>query len=87
MTDLPIGINHAAMVQDPQGGVILIGGYSDKVHLNSLYRLSDIEAEWHLMKQTLKIARSYHSAVLIPDELVNCYDGKSSKLYDEGRDS
>ncbi len=63
-----------------KGGVILIGGYTDTYHLDSLYQLSDIATEWKLMKQTLKIARSYHSAILIPDEVTNCYSGKLKNM-------
>jgi hypothetical protein len=67
------------MVQDPEGGVILIGGYSGPGHLGILYHLSDSGSTWRVMKQFLKIARSYHSAILIPDELTNCYKGKRKK--------
>lgn len=62
----------AVAITDPLGGVIVIGGDSLIGRLNKLYRLAHAEAKWELLPQTLSIARAYHVAFLIPDELANC---------------
>jgi len=73
--NLPISISEAQLVQDPSGGVVLIGGYSDK-SLNTLYRLSSLKRGWELMTQKLKTARFEHTAFLIDDELTTCTKSK-----------
>ena len=42
--DLPFGIFGGAMVEDPEGGVILIGGsaHSNPYYLDTLFRLSHV---------------------------------------------
>jgi N-acetylneuraminic acid mutarotase len=73
--DLPFGIYGAAMVEDPEGGVILIGGYSSSnKNLDTLFRLSDVGdgASWKEMPQKLQLGRYYPTAMMIPDHIVNC---------------
>jgi len=75
---LPIPITDAVLVEDPTGGVILVGGRSkiselDPAPLDTLFRLAHAEADhWQEMPQKLKSGRRYHSAFLIPNENVDC---------------
>ena len=70
--DLPFGISHASLVEDPSGGVILVGGRSDNNdYLKTLFKLSDAggDAKWVEMPQKLKVGRSVHTSFLVPDTL------------------
>jgi hypothetical protein len=73
---LPVGIYGSGLVEDPRGGVILIGGYvSPGGKSSSLYRLKHggLYSKWVLMTQTLKAANYYMTAIIIPDILAqNC---------------
>ena len=68
---LPFGIREASMVEDPSGGVLLIGGYNG-TYMNTIYQLSDENSEWNLMPQKLKVGRSWATAFLVPEEITNC---------------
>ena len=73
--DLPFGITEAALVEDPTGGVILVGGKSDdEKFLWTLFRLSDAgdDAKWIEMPQKLKFGRFGHNAFLVPDDVASC---------------
>ena len=73
--DLPFGILLASLVEDPAGGVILVGGQSrDDSYLQTLFRLSDAgdDAEWVEMPQKLKIGRREHTSFLVPDDIASC---------------
>jgi hypothetical protein len=73
--DLPKGIYLASMVEDPAGGVILIGGRSnDDQYLQTLFRLSDAgdDAKWVEMPQKLKTGRYRHISFLVPDDIATC---------------
>jgi hypothetical protein len=73
--DLPFGIHDASLVEDPAGGVILVGGVSKyDQYLQTLFRLSDAggDAKWVEMPQKLKDGRYWHTSFLIPDDIVTC---------------
>lgn len=73
--DLPFGITDTALVEDPTGGVILVGGSSDDdEYLQTLFRLSDAgeDAKWIEMPQKLKFGRNSHNAFLVPDDVASC---------------
>ena len=73
--ELPFGIAHSQLVEDQNGGVVLVGGYSDSEnHLSTLRQLphGGAEAEWSEMEQKLKIGKFWHSAFLVPDNVVDC---------------
>ncbi len=73
--NLPFGITHAQMVEDPNGGVVLVGGESYHTdYLDTLYQLphGGEEAVWIKMEQKLKIGRNSHVAFLVPDDVVDC---------------
>jgi len=73
--DLPFGIYHASLVEDPTGGVILVGGESENdPYLQTLFRLSHAgdDAEWVEMPQKLKDGRSRHTSFLVPDDITSC---------------
>ncbi len=61
------------MIGSPDGGVVLIGGDSASDPL-SIYQLphGDKDAVWTKMDQKLKIGRSWHTAFLVPDNIVDC---------------
>ncbi len=73
--ELPTGILHAQMVEDPLGGVILIGGSSStNSYSDAMYRLAHAGegARWMALTQKLSIGRRQHTAIMIPDDIVNC---------------
>ena len=73
--ELPFGIWLSQMVEDQNGGVVLIGGASLSTgYLDTLYqlKLGGQEAVWTKMDQKLKIGRHYHTAFLVPDNIVEC---------------
>ena len=69
--DLPDTIYGSAMVQHPNGGVVLL-------IRSKIYQLSDASSsQWKLMWQTVSVLREWTTAFLIPDEIVSCfYSGK-----------
>ena len=72
---LPVNAYHGTLVEDPAGGVIMIGGkYQDSGYHNTLYRLSHAgpDATWFKMPQKLQNARRYHVSFLVPEEITNC---------------
>ncbi len=73
--ELPFGISLSQMVEDPNGGVVLIGGESEfEANLDTLYHLphGGENAVWTKMEQKLKIGRYSHTAFLVPDNFVDC---------------
>ncbi len=73
--ELPFGISYSQMVEDQNGGVVLIGGYSyPVVNLDTLYQLphGGQDAVWTKMEQKMKTGRNEHSAFLVPDNIVDC---------------
>jgi len=71
--EFPIGISGASMVEDSNGGVIVVGGmFDDNSYSNKLFHLAHAKAEWVEMPQKLKVPRDYTTAFLVPDELTTC---------------
>ncbi len=73
--ELPSGIASSQMVEDQNGGVVLIGGYSSSVGiLDTLYQLphGGRDAAWTKMEQKMKTGRYWHTAFLITDNIVDC---------------
>jgi hypothetical protein len=73
--ELPFGIDDSQMVEDHNGGVILIGGQSSSLStLDTLYQLphGGQDAVWTKMEQKLKTGRYGHTAFLVPDNVVDC---------------
>ena len=73
--ELPFGIAWSQMVEDQNGGVVLIGGYSYPAgNLDTLYQLphGGQDAVWTKMEQKMKTARNDHTAFMVPDNFVNC---------------
>jgi hypothetical protein len=73
--ELPFGIYRSQMVEDQNGGVVLIGGYSSSVgRLDTLYQLphGGQDAAWTKMEQKMKSGRWIHTAFLVPDNIVDC---------------
>jgi hypothetical protein len=73
--ELPFGIALSQMVDDLNGGVVLIGGESSSVgNLDTLYQLphGGQDAVWTKMEQKLKTGREQHTAFLVPDNIVDC---------------
>jgi len=73
---LPVSAGTASMVNDPQGGVIFIGGtYTTYNNYQSkLYQLANAGSgvQWQVMVQALITPRMWLNAFLIPDSLANC---------------
>ena len=73
--ELPFGISLSQMVEDQNGGVVLIGGESEsEANLDTLFQLphGGLDAAWTQMDQKLKIGRYSHTAFLVPDNIVDC---------------
>ncbi len=73
--ELPFGMNDSQMVEDQNGGVVLIGGVSQSVgNLDTLYQLphGGQDAAWTKMEQKMKSGRWIHTAFLVPDNIVDC---------------
>jgi len=73
--ELPFGAESSQMVEDPSGGVVLIGGASSSgVILDTLYQLTHggQDASWTKMEQKLKNGRFWHTAFVVPDKTVDC---------------
>ncbi len=73
--ELPIEIFYSQMVEDQNGGVVLIGGYSPSlVNLDTLYQLphGGQDAVWTKMEQKMQTRRREHTAILVPDNIVDC---------------
>ena len=73
--EVPFGIVFSQMVEDQNRGVILIGGYSPSVGtLDTLYQLphGGQDAVWTKMEQKMTARRKWHTAVMIPDHIVDC---------------
>ncbi len=72
--ELPFGIERSQMVEDQNGGVVLIGGWSSSVGtLDTLYQLphGGQDAIWIKMEQKMKTARERHTAFLVPDNIAD----------------
>jgi hypothetical protein len=66
-----------AMVDHPDGGVILVGGkepYPKDNAVDTLYRLAHAgpSATWELLPVKLETPRWGHLALVLPDYYVNC---------------
>ncbi len=72
---LPHIIKEPVMVEF-DNGVMLVGGEDNLRNTDSgrqLFLLSSPNATWTRINKTLKETRLYHSAFLVPDEIVNCH--------------
>jgi hypothetical protein len=74
--ELPFGIdNNSQLVEDQNGGVVMIGGYlSSFDKLSTLFQLphGGQDAVWMKMEQKMKSGRYDHTAFLVPDNIVDC---------------
>ncbi len=73
--ELPFGIVYSQMIEDQNGGVVLIGGRSSSVNnLDTLYQLphGGQDAVWTKMEQKMNTGRREHTAILVPDNTVDC---------------
>jgi hypothetical protein len=73
--ELQLGMYDSQMVEDQNGGVILIGGYSPLVgSLDTLYQHphGGQDAVWTKMEQKMNTGRSEHTAFLVPENIVDC---------------
>ncbi len=73
--ELRLRIGRSQMVEDQNGGVVLIGGESSSIlNLETLYQLphGGHEALWTKMEQKLTIGRAWHTAILVPNNIVDC---------------
>ncbi len=72
--ELPIGVGRAALVEDPTGGVVYVGGEVTDSISDAIYRLQHAgpEAKWVKMPQSLKTGKLNHLAFLVPDEYTTC---------------
>ena len=74
-TSLPITTWAFNLVEDPRGGVIMVGGYNGVGPTTALYRLkhAGIDVVWELMPQKLKTGNHWLRPFIIPDKFSpNC---------------
>jgi hypothetical protein len=60
------------MVEDQRGGVICVGGFIGDYSNAIIYRLRHIAAQWEAIPSKMATPRFWHSAFLVPDEVVDC---------------
>jgi hypothetical protein len=63
------------MVEDQNGGVVLIGGLSSSLdNLDTLYQLphGGQDAVWTKMEQKMQTGRRAHTTFWVPDNSVDC---------------
>ncbi len=72
--ELPFGIDNSQMVEDQNGGVVLIGGRRIGVTLDTFFQLphGGLDAVWTKMEQNLQTGRKEHAAFMVPDNIVHC---------------
>jgi N-acetylneuraminic acid mutarotase len=73
--ELPFGISNSQMVEDQNGGVVLIGGRSPSVgKLDTLHQIphGGLDAVLTKMEQKMNTGRKQHTAFLVPDIIVDC---------------
>ncbi len=68
-TSLPIKTWSVNLVEDPRGGVIMVGGYTGVGPTIALYRLKHAgnNVNWEQMPQKLKIGNNMLLSIIIPD--------------------
>jgi len=74
-TNLPLTTWTVNLVEDPRGGVILVGGYNGIEPTTSLYRLEHVgfNVNWQLLPQKLKVGNRWMRPIIIPDRFAsNC---------------
>ena len=64
-TRLPQNLYGAATVQY-MNSFLVIGGYNNYEHFDSIIRYNEEDGTWETLPQKLYLARYWHSAVLIP---------------------
>ncbi len=71
---LPLSILKSEMLEDHNGGVVMIGGFSPNLYVDKLYQLpfADQGSVWTRMQQKLKTGRERQTAMLVPDKIVDC---------------
>ena len=71
--EVKYAMRFASMVEESNGGVILIGGSTYEIDLlDTLFYLPHAQAVWTELPQKLKVPRSHAVAFLVPDEITNC---------------
>ncbi len=73
--ELPFQMYYSQMVQDPNAGVFLVGGFSpSRGVLSTLLQLphAGADAAWVKLDRKLKIRRYRHTAFLVPDNIAYC---------------
>ena len=72
---LPFTWANGQIIEDPLGGIVLIGGESSKAsYSNALFRLPHAGqgAKWIEMPQKLSLGQYFFVALLVPDDFANC---------------
>ena len=64
---MPEVTSNGVIIEDPEGGVILIGGY-----VTSVYQLQHAEAQWTKRSQGIQAQRINAVAFLVPDQITDC---------------
>ena len=73
--ELPFSWSYGQLVEDPHGGIVLLGGEtSKKTYSNALFRLPHVGdgAKWIELPQKLSIGKTYFIALLVSDDFANC---------------
>ena len=74
--NFPYPLRTTTMVQDPAGGVIVVGGLAGEGvgMLDTLYRLAHAGegASWEKLPITLTSKRDGHLAMMLPSSMFNC---------------
>jgi hypothetical protein len=71
--EFPYEIESARMVEDPNGGVIIVGPLTTgTISSDELFQLRHANSEWTKMEQKLQTRRLSFTTFLVPDDVVEC---------------
>jgi len=62
----------SVMVEESNGGVVLVGGFSQETHYDDIFRLPHAQATWQEHGRKLAHQREYQVAFLVPDSYTTC---------------
>ena len=73
--ELPVKIHRSTLVEDPQGGVVLVGGEAfGETFVDRLFWLPHVgpNSQWQTLPVRLNSGRFWHVSVMMPSNSFNC---------------
>jgi len=66
--NIPLPIYAANMLEHPNGGVVLVGGYTNELYQQNIFHLPSATGAWMTLPQVLKNRSAYSVAFLLEDD-------------------